>query len=278
MYKVLLADDEPWVIYALKKMIDWGEYGFEIACEAEDGIVALELLRKKEVDVIFSDIRMPGQSGMDLIEVIKRENIPVKVVLISGYEEFQYAKKAIACGVFEYLLKQIKEEDLIMTLTRLKETLDQEREVRFKEDMFDKFVDHVDDKEGFVQHMQREIEYGSSRNEEVSELVKKTLAFIDQRFNKGIQLNDIAESFGVSPGYLSNTIRRETGYTFMEHITQRRIGLAKELLPDTALSVVQVAEAAGYGDYVYFTKIFKKNVGISPSKYRKLKMKNSNKK
>ena len=104
MYRVMLVDDEPWVIYGLKMMLSWEEYGFEIAAEAVNGLEALDILQNEKLDVVFSDIRMPGMDGLRLTEEVAMGNLETKVVLISGYGEFEYAQKAIKYGVFEYLL------------------------------------------------------------------------------------------------------------------------------------------------------------------------------
>lgn len=124
LYKVLIVEDEVFMREGLKNLIDWKELGFEIVGEAEDGISAFEFLKKMQVDVLISDIKVPLLSGLDLIERVKREikNLP-EVIIISGYADFEYAKKAIQHGVVNYILKPIEEEELVDTLIKVKSKL-----------------------------------------------------------------------------------------------------------------------------------------------------------
>ncbi|WP_267238419.1 helix-turn-helix transcriptional regulator [Paenibacillus sp. B01] len=104
----------------------------------------------------------------------------------------------------------------------------------------------------------------------VHEQVKSVMAYIDARFTEDLMLGAIAKQFNVSLGYLSYLLKRETGKTFSEYIAYRRIALAKELLADGSLSVQEIVQRVGYKDYFHFNKLFKKHVGVTPSKFRKL--------
>lgn len=124
-YKVLIVDDEPSALSALKCMIDWEKSGFRIAAEARNGREALAALAVERFSLVITDIRMPGINGLDLVKEIKRiANIPVLVM--SGYEDFQYAKQALQYGVREYLLKPIGEEELISALCGVSRELKRE--------------------------------------------------------------------------------------------------------------------------------------------------------
>lgn len=92
---------------------------------------------------------------------------------------------------------------------------------------------------------------------------------IKEHYTENITLAALAEKYGFSTGYISSLLKEELGLPFSEYITAKRVQKAKELLADSRLSIDMVAEQAGYNDYFYFTKVFKKTVGISPSKYRK---------
>ncbi|WP_039766043.1 response regulator transcription factor [Caldicellulosiruptor sp. F32] len=124
LYKVLIVEDEVFMREGLKNLIDWKELGFEIVGEAEDGPSAFEFMKKMQVDVLISDIKIPLLSGLDLIEKVKREiKNPPEVIIISGYADFEYAKKAIQHGVVNYILKPIEEEELVETLQKVKSKL-----------------------------------------------------------------------------------------------------------------------------------------------------------
>lgn len=127
MYKVLIADDEPWVAFGLKKLIDWESLGFTVTGEVTNGIKALAFISEMKPEVILSDIRMPGLNGLQLLERLREMQMDCHVILISGYAEFGYAQQAIRLGAYDYLLKQIDKVKLTETLTRLKKSLDEKK-------------------------------------------------------------------------------------------------------------------------------------------------------
>ena len=112
MYTVVIIDDEPWALQGLAEIIDWSRDGFSIIGQFTDPDEAFEFLREKEPDVVFTDIRMPGLSGLDLIEMSKREGLNCEFVLISSYEDFEAAQKGIRLHVWEYILKPYNAEDI----------------------------------------------------------------------------------------------------------------------------------------------------------------------
>lgn len=126
MYKVLLADDEPYALVVLQKMILWEKYGFYIAGKAEDGLSALEMARNLEPDVVFTDIHMPGMSGLELIAELNKTDKKMIVVCISGYNEFSYVQQGLRLGISDYLLKPVKRADLSHLLENISHRLDQE--------------------------------------------------------------------------------------------------------------------------------------------------------
>ena len=112
MYTVVIIDDEPWALQGLAEIIDWSRDGFSIIGQFTDPDEAFEFLREKEPDVVFTDIRMPGLSGLDLIEMSRRERLNCEFVLISSYEDFEAAQKGIRLHVWEYILKPYNAEDI----------------------------------------------------------------------------------------------------------------------------------------------------------------------
>ena len=103
-----------------------------------------------------------------------------------------------------------------------------------------------------------------------NETAKKIIDHIDASFTEDILLGDLSKKFNISLGYLSTLIKKETGKTYTDYVTNKRLSLAKELLNDSSLSVQEIVERVGYKDYFHFNKLFKKHYGITPSKYRKM--------
>lgn len=120
MYSVMLVDDEKLIIDGLMKIINWNELGFEISQTANNGEEAFEKFKNSPVDVIITDISMPKVTGLDLLEKVRTLNNKIKFVVFSAYDEFSYAQKAIKCGVENYILKPINEQELEDALKKLK--------------------------------------------------------------------------------------------------------------------------------------------------------------
>lgn len=133
MYKLLLVDDEEEVRQGIIKKIEWEKYGFQLVGQAENGSEALEIAEKILPDVVITDIKMPFMDGIKLSQELKKSISTIKIVILTGFDEFEYAQKAVNLNVTEYVLKPISSKDLIDILLRLKTQLDDE--IARKEDM-----------------------------------------------------------------------------------------------------------------------------------------------
>ena len=129
-YRIILADDEEEVRKSIIKKIDWHAAGFEVVGDAENGQDALEKIEALEPDVLMTDIRMPYMDGLTLIERIRQKYPSMKVLIFSGYDDFEYAQQAIKLNVTEYILKPVNVEELTQILNRVKANLDEEIEQR----------------------------------------------------------------------------------------------------------------------------------------------------
>jgi two-component system, response regulator YesN len=126
-YKVFLVEDEVVTREGIRDSVRWKDQGFEFCGEASDGETALAQLRALHPDVLFTDIRMPFMDGLQLGKIIREQMPWMKIVILSGHDEFEYAQEAINLGVAEYLLKPITVQDMHNTLQKLAAQLDQER-------------------------------------------------------------------------------------------------------------------------------------------------------
>lgn len=133
MYNVLVVDDEELITEGMELLIDWDEFGFRIIGTAGDGQTAYEMVQRQPVDLLLTDIRMPEMDGLELIGKLRDIGSRTKVVILSGYGDFQYAKTAISFGVADYLLKPVEVAELGKTLQKLKAELDEERKAQFEE-------------------------------------------------------------------------------------------------------------------------------------------------
>lgn len=134
-YKVLLVDDETIVCDALSKFFPWKEYGYEVVGSASSVAEAINFLETHEVDLLLTDVRMPNQTGIDLLEIVNQEFSYIKTIILSGYSEFTYAQNALRLGALDYLTKPINFEDLKVLLLKLKSALEKkERESKLYEE------------------------------------------------------------------------------------------------------------------------------------------------
>lgn len=128
MYKLMLVDDEDIVRHQVMGKIDWKQYGFEIVCEAENGNVALELFEVHKPDVVITDIKMPFMDGLELSEKILEKYPYTKIIVLTGFDEFEYAKKGIDLHITNYVLKPVSSKELIKILSDVKVMIDEEIE------------------------------------------------------------------------------------------------------------------------------------------------------
>ena len=134
MIRVAIADDEPLILKGLRKLIDWNALGMDIIAQANDGVELLAVLEAEQPDIVISDIAMPHLSGIDMIKEIHRKGLPTKVILISAFQDFSYAKDAIAFGAVEYLVKPVVKRELEQALAKAVAYLSQQSEqVRAKD-------------------------------------------------------------------------------------------------------------------------------------------------
>ena len=138
MIKVFLCEDEFVVREGIKKNIDWAGNGYEFIGEASDGELALPLIRKLEPDIVITDIKMPFMDGLELSRIIRKELPSIEIVILSGYEEFDYAKQAISIGVAQYLTKPISGDDLLRELDLLRDKIIKSKEERALKEQFKK--------------------------------------------------------------------------------------------------------------------------------------------
>ncbi len=252
MYDIVLADDETWELIGLKKLIARSQLPLRVVGEAENGIVALQELEEKRPQILITDIRMPGLSGVQLLQQVQEKGLDVDVIILSGYAEFSYAQAALRYGAKDYLLKPVEPE-------RLQEALG-------------KIIRRWEAKGGEAEGGSwegRDCQESQGEGRESEEIMQQIVMEIQESYQEEITLQGLAKKYHISESRLSVKLKEMQGMSFTKYLTSKRIQKAKELLADERLSVEQVAEMVGYKDYYYFTKVFKKSTGISPSKYRK---------
>lgn len=248
MYKVMLVDDEPIIVEGLSRSIAWEHWDCEIVATAHDGLEGKRLIEEKKPDIIFMDICMPEMNGLQMIAAIKSQFPDLEVSVLTGYRDFEYAQMAIRLGVTRFLLKPSNmdelEEAISVMCANLKKkgiegTLPQER----------------------PEEEQHESVSGSF-------IVKNALQYIEENYTQKLTLGEVAEKTYVSQWHLSKLLNRHTGQSFSDILNHVRIAHAKELLQDPALRIGDISEQVGFLDLAHFSRVFKKQEGVSANEYR----------
>ena len=433
MHKVLLVDDEAIIRKGVKNIINWEALGCMVAGEASDGLEGMEKIREIKPDIIVTDIKMPGLNGLDMVQETKALIPMAKIVILTGYRDFEYLQKAIKLGAFEYILKPSKIEDITAVVKRavseiqeekvkqeeidnLKKSLEEkiplikqkllydllfninqrnkklksemelcnfsvgkfilsiveitendklqyDEKLMYQQGIINSFLDifsspfnieffilseykivfilqcdnDLKDFQGEVTHRLRElkemicgcfnikintasssvgegalaihekmrevlkrtetvnsdfyqedISYDSIKelnknNEELIKsynadkpseaesmkiVIRKALEYMRNNYRETITLNDVAEHTYISACYLSRLFTKELGKSFVEYLSEIRIEKAKEFLKQDNYKTYEVAEMVGIKDAHYFSKLFKKCTGITPSEYK----------
>ena len=259
--KILIADDEFHIRQGLEKL-DWNSIGLKICGIAKDGYEAMELAAIHKPEVILSDIRMPMIDGLTMTEAFVRDNPDCAIIYLSGYRDFEYIKKALTIGAFDYLVKPTDPEEILDCCKRAVKLIKEKKiqQVTLRE-MQEK-IKGIQVKEELV-----------CLDEDVSVArltVKDILEYIEQNFNQDISLSDLSTLFHFNSIYINRMIKKETGYTFLEILNNKRMNMAADLLKRKDLKISEVAIRVGILDQRYFSQVFKKYFGKSPKQYRAL--------
>ena len=239
--KIIIADDEEYVRFELRELLLEICSDPEIT-EAVNGTELLDKLSRISFDVAFVDIKMPGFSGLEAIEKVESGYLHIEWIILTGYSDFEYAKKAITLGITEYLLKPVSKKELEQVLIKIEENLARKA---------GKLI----------------IDESVPGSNETIHLVRSAERIVRERFFQQIGVAQIADELGVTPNYLSTLYKKFTHKTFTKHITDIRMTRALELLKQQGFSVKETAQRIGYSSGRHFSRLFKEYYDISPSEY-----------
>ena len=280
MYKVAIVDDEPVIVRGLTKMIPWESYNCRVVGTAGDGQEGMKLIREQKPDILISDICMPRIDGLTMIAGMKSEFGHMQITILTGFRDFDYAQQAIRLGVTRFLLKPSKMDELEEAVRVMIENLEKQG-ITGKEDGTDESVgENTSKAEGNREGEEGKEKAEPSEGKEGEEtdspascfIVKNALAYIEENYREKLKLSDVADQIYVSQWHLSKLLNKHTGQNFSEILNTIRIEKAKELLKDPSLRIGDIAEEVGFLDVAHFSRVFKKQAGISANEYRNTKL------
>ena len=342
MYRVILVDDEAWVLSGLEELIPWEEMGFSIAACCQSGKEALDAITAYGADAVFTDIRMADMTGLELIEAVSARKIPVEFVIISAYSDFEVARKAITYGAFSYLLKPLDDEEMTEVVQRLHQKLDQKNQAkvhlvsaggevpltetqRSALEHFARFPNcclfiseagppsaefvltfYIDGRNGYLLSFPEQkaldpqrlgaglpsMRWGCSRIapdfSDFSQMYREALAsletctcycahpvisqvqfYLAEHLAEPLTVKEIAQDFYLSELYLGELFKKCTGDTLISSLKEKRLWYAARQIYRTRRELSEIASGAGFQDYSYFGRCFKRFFGLSPESYRK---------
>jgi two-component system, response regulator YesN len=240
MYDIVIVDDEQSAIRSLRAIIALCDADYRVVGEAESGDRALGVIDELEPEVVITDIRMPGIDGLGLIERVRELDRHIEFIVMSGYDDFDYARMALRLGVVDYLLKPIVPDEVRAALGKIAKRL-REREGAA----------------GFGG-----VEFRSP--------VREAVDYLEREFSDAaLSMQRVADHVGLSVSHFSRCFRDELGTNYRTFLDSLRMRRAVELLADPSLRIGEIADRCGYGGYVPFSKAFKRFYGCSPTGYRR---------
>lgn len=236
--RVLLVDDEIMIREGLKKLFDWEAHECVVVGEAADGMEAITKIDEEQPDIVIMDINIPIINGLKVIQLSRVKYPSMAFVIVSGYDDFSYCREALRLQITDYILKPVNYEEFGSCIDQLKISL-------YNNEVKEKPV---------------------VKKERVITGITK---YMQEHLSEDVSLHILSEEFHLNSQYISQLFKNEIGVNFLTYLTNIRMEHAKKMLLSSSLSIAEVSEQSGYGDYRVFTKVFKKSEGITPSQYRR---------
>jgi len=235
--KVLIADDEDNVRNGMARFISEHGKGIYKVYTADSGITALEILFKIHPDIMIIDIQMPYKDGLQVIKEAKASGLFPKTIILSGYDRFNYAQQALRLGVADYLLKPCRPADLLALLRELIP-------------------------------IDESVQGAGEKKDSKSRAIDLAIEYINEHYMEGLSLAVVAEHVNLSAAYFSSLFTQTMDCNFVDYLNRVRVDHACIYLLDPSLKAYEVANIVGFKDEKYFSRIFKKVTGFTPSQFK----------
>ncbi len=241
---IIIVDDEPKIRKGLSKLLASHE-GWVVSGAFAEAESALNFLYENEVDVIITDIQMPGMQGLDMVYQIRKVNHEIPVIIISGYSRFDYAQRAIELGVRKYVTKPTSPDEITQTLEQIEQELSQRAEA-----------------------LRRAVVPPEGSPPVQNLLILRAIEYIEQNYRGKLSLKDAANALYISPNYLSELFKKTTGQNFSDYLNDVRMERSRIYLADISRKIGDISELVGFSDARYFSSAFRKKYGMTPLDYR----------
>lgn len=262
MYRLLAADDNQDEREGIEFLI--GRLNLPLLTEyACNGKQAWEMFVGGSYDILLTDIKMPYMDGLELAEKAKEAKPALKVIVLSGHGEFEYAKKAIMINVAQYLLKPIDPQEFESSLLKVIELCRQDEQRN-------RMLLHLAETEAaqgapvFVSGNGQDVPETDLQTRAVDEVIR----IIGKEYDRELSLEYLAGKVHLSTSYMSNIFKKQTGESVVKFINRIRMEKAKEFLCQENYKIVDIYRMVGFSDASYFGVAFKNHYGLTPSQFR----------
>ena len=260
MLKILIADDEVIERLVLEKKLKKYYKEEHLILVAQNGRQVLEIYEREHPQILILDIEMPGINGLQAAQEIRKKDKACNIIFLTAFDEFSYAKAAISVHALDYLLKPCDERELINAVDEsIRLALPESSQTRLKASEQTQNASSLKKSSG--QELPKEQQEGDEQQEEFR-------TFITQHYMEDIAVKDIAGYFGYSEAYFCKLFKQYFGHSFVSYLTEYRMRRAEDLISTSSLSIKEIGIAVGYPDPNYFTKVFRRVRGVSPSGFR----------
>lgn len=245
---LIIVEDESIMLEELKTTIDWEDLEIEVVATACNGVEGERKIKELLPDIVITDIRLPLQDGLQMVE-----NCPMlyqNVLVLSGYTDFSYTRRAIQLGVFDYIEKPVDDEELVKVIRKLAEGIRAEHKAE---------VSLSEKADGFIPLLDKVGNYQ----------VNAVIEFIKTHYKEMISLSDAASSVKLTEGHLSTLFKEVTGIGYIQYLNAYRINRSIELLKDEKeLNIAEISQRSGFPSPGYYSKLFRRYTGKTPREYR----------
>lgn len=238
--KLLIADDEDVIRNGISKYVKLHTDRFNKILLAENGQETIEQILKYRPDIVLLDVQMPVKTGLEVMKEIKLAGLSPIIIILSGHDEFKYAQQALRLGAKDYVLKPVRSSDILKMLVE--------------------FADELSLPEKNIE---------GCKETGLNPVVNQAKEYIEENYYSNITLQQVADKVSISAGYLSTLFNQELKCGFTDFLNEVRVNHACMYLKQNYFKTYEIAYKIGFNDEKYFSKVFKKIKGMSPSEYKK---------
>lgn len=267
MIRLLIADDE---LIERKVLYKTLQENLKDRCEiyqAENGREALEIYEREHIQIAIFDIEMPGINGIEAAQRIRETDKYCCIIFLTAFDEFAYARKAITVRALDYLLKPYDEQELMLVVEeamRVAELCEAMKKRKRAEE--NAAVPEEKNEEPAAEVTVSEPK--DPENLRMSKVIEIITCYIQENYMYDISMQDLARHMNYSEAYFCKLFKQCFSRNFTSYLTEYRMEEAKRLLKESTVNVKEIGKAVGYPDSNYFTKVFRRITGKSPTEYR----------